>query len=89
MNNNQPMSNETIRLVFRNLKNHNIDKQFAIKTVMMLQTEENGIQMVNYLEREARKSITMSDVLIHVIEITRKADLIEGEFYKINPDLKS
>ncbi len=79
---------EISRSLFDHMRNHGFEYKFARNVMRMLQSDKYREDMLAFFNDNVNTNLTTSDVLIRVIEITRKADLVEGHFYEINPDLK-
>ena len=79
---------EITRALVKRIKENGFDREFAEKILIIVENEDDRIKLTKYFDENQNKELTTTDVLIQAIDITRKADLIEGEFYRINPDLK-
>ena len=79
---------EITRALVKRIKENGFDREFAENILLMVDDEENRVKLTRFFDDNQGKELTTTDVLIQAIDITRKADLIEGHFYEINPDLK-
>ena len=70
------------------LRRQTTDKDFIRRMLLRLNDDGYREEMLKRLKKQDDQSMSQTDIITMVMEITKKADLVLEEFKKLNPNIK-
>ena len=70
------------------MRRQTMDKEFIRRMLLRLNDDGYRDEMLKRLKKQADNSMSQVDIITMVMDVTKKADLVEAEFKKLNPNIK-